>query len=363
MVLTNKHKNQIQEFFSDKSLAKCFEELYYYQELFNSAIRFENREKIIGFGCEGEHLRAYVTKSKQGYVIKFKTIPEAILFTLDNIDTMKEFVLDNDEQFKNNIDNYKITPKPVVDTLPKTTSRKSKEKRNVVLSKLKNRNKARKFTREEFNQLADWEYCRSFNEDGYIYTLPNGNQIECDSKSELKILDYLVSRKLALEIGGQELCIPYDTAFRESVSYYPDLVILTKDFHIAIIEIKPVTAMSNHTNIEKYNALKEYCDEHRYEYMMVDPDHDYMTYDDLQKMHIPREIVKRVDDYLVEYYGGKDCLLEKSDIPILYEDLEEEYKKRDFELYLHALVIQRGWYNFYKNGFQVYEKPIRSNHC
>ena len=79
-------------------------------------------------------------------------------------------------------------------------------------------------------------------------------------------------------------------------------------------------------------------------------------------MHIPSEITKRIDDYLVDYYGGTNCLLEKSDIPILYEDFEEEYKKGEFELFLHALVIQRDWYNKFKYGFEVYEKPNRTKH-
>ena len=359
MKVTLKEKRLIESFFNNKSLSTCFIDLYDNVSEFRKSVRFDYRESRIGYGCPGEHLSAYISKNSKGFWIKFKTENERVPFEFSEYEDLKQRALMNEMRFIADKFKYKLSEKKEEATKEKQ-SRKSKEKRNPVLAKLKNRNVARKFTREEFNKLADWEYCRSFNEDGYIYTLPNGNKIECDSKSELKILDYLVSRKLALEIGGQELCIPYDTAFRESVSYYPDLVILTKDFHIAIIEIKPVTAMSKHTNIEKYNALKEYCDEHRYEYMMVDPDHDYMTYEDLKKMHIPREIVKRVDDYLVEYYGGSDCLLEKNDIPIFYEDFEEEYKKRDFELFLHALVIQRGWYNFYQNGFQVYEKPTRS---
>ena len=362
MNLSSKQKRLIREYFDDDTLSELFEDVYYYQQQSTSNLRFESRERIIGFGCEGEHLRGYIAKTKIGFIIKLKTIPDAIDFTEENADVIKECIDENDQAFEENIEKYILT-RTVEDKPKQPKSRKSKEKRNIVLSKLKNRNIARKFTKDEFNELADWDYCRSFNEDGYIYTLPNGNKIECDSKSELAILDYLVSKKLALEIGGQELCIPYDTAFRESVTYHPDLVILTKDYHIAIIEVKPVTAMSNHTNIEKYRALKEYCDEHRYEYMMVDPDHDYMTYEELQGMHIPKQITKRVDDYLVDYYGGNDCLLEKNDISVLYEDFEDEYKKGEFELYLHALVVQRGWYNFYKNGFKVYEKPKRSKPC
>ena len=361
MMVTLEEKRLIESFFNDKNLSKCFIDLYDSVSDFRKSVRFDYRESILGYGCPGEHLSAYISKNSKGFWIKFKTENERVLFELSEYENIKERALMNEMRFVAGKFKYKLSEKK--EEAPKEKqSRKSKEKRNPVLAKLKNRNVARKFTREEFNNLADWEYCSSFNEDGYIYTLPNGNKIECDSRSELSMLDYLVSKKLALEIGGQNLCIPYDTAFRESVNYYPDIVILTKDYHIAIIEIKPVTAMSNHTNIEKYKALKEYCDDHRYEYMMVDPDHDYMTFEDLQKMHIPSEITKRIDDYLVDYYGGTNCLLEKSDIPILYEDFEEEYKKGEFELFLHALVIQRDWYNKFKYGFEVYEKPKRTKH-
>ena len=106
--------------------------------------------------------------------------------------------------------------------------------------------------------------------------------------------------------------------------------------------------------------MKEYCEKNGYEYMMVDPDHDFMTYDDLLKLHIPGGIVDRVDDYLIDLIGKRGaCLLEKEDIPILYEDFSDEYKKGEFELYLHALVIQNEWYNKFKHGFMVYEKPNR----
>ena len=225
---------------------------------------------------------------------------------------------------------------------------------------MKNRNRVRKFTLQEFNNLADWSYGVSFNKDVYIYTLPNGNQIECDSKSEVKLLDYLIDNKLTKAVGGQNLLIKYDSAFREDLFYYPDIVILTKDYHVAIIEVKPVTAMSYHKNVEKYEAMKAYCEENGYEYMMIDPDHDFMTYDELLKLRIPSNIKDRVNSYLIDLLGGRNyCLLEKDDINFLYNEFLDEYKKGEFEFYLHALVIQNGWYNKYTHGFMVYQRPTR----
>ena len=359
MKLTTTEKAKIEEFFCDVKLSKLFFELYETVSDFRKSVKFQCRDRIIGYGCPGEHLSAYITRNDKKFWIKFKTYNERIPFIAENKNDIKENSLMNEMRFIANKFQYQLTEKETSNSNG-YDSIKSREKSDIVLSKLSNRKGAKKFTAKEFNALADWEYCRSFNENGYIYTLPNGNTIECDSKSELAILDYLLSKNAVLEIGGQELCIPYDTAFRDSVNYYPDLVILTKDYHIAIIEVKPVKAMSHHTNIEKYKALQQYCEEHGYEYMMVDPEHDYMTYDDLVNLQIPRKIVERVDDYLVDYFGTRKCLLEKSDIPVLYEDFAEEYKKGEFELYLHALVVQRGWYNRFRHGFEVYEIPKRA---
>ncbi len=356
MKLSTENIQEIRDFFKSKPLSDTFIELFNYQETLCSDVRFDNRSSIIGFGRENEHLRCYVSKSSSGFLLKIKTCNEALKFKKADLEEYKKLILSNSIHFVIQSEKYQIASKE-----PKTAtkkSRKSQEKTNKVLAKLKNRNKAKKFTLEEFNDLADWTYCDSFNENGYIYTLSNGNQIECDSKSEVKVLDYLTSKKLAVAIGGQSLRIQYSSAFRSGLDYYPDIVILTKDMHIAIIEVKPVTAMSNHRNIEKYEALTDYCTEHGYEYMMVDPDHDYMTFDDMQKLHVPSDIVQRVDDYLVNLIGSKgECLLEKDDIPILYEDFSDKYKKGDFELYLHALVIQKGWYNRFTHGFMVYEEP------
>lgn len=265
--------------------------------------------------------------------------------------------------FKMNAEKYKVKEfegKEKSTTRKKTNKKKTEsiEERDKVLIKLNNRQNAKTFTLQDFKSLADWDDCKSFNENGYYYYLSNGRKLECDSKSEIKMLEYLEQNDLTLEIGAQELVIKYDTEFRSNQLYFPDIVILTKDKHIAIIEIKPLTAMSNHTNLEKYRALQAYCKNNGYEYVMIDPDNGYKTFDDLERMEIPQEIINRVDRYLKNLYGVEgECLLEKDDIPKLYNDFSDKYTKGVFKLYLHALVIQRGWFNRYKNGFMVYEEP------
>lgn len=233
---------------------------------------------------------------------------------------------------------------------------------NPVIAKLNNKEKAKTFTHSQFRALADWSYGHSQGEQKPkgVFKTKTGNRIEYDSSLELKMLEYLEKNDLVKEIGGQSLCIKYSSPYRCGLNYYPDIVVYTKDERIAIIEIKPATSMSYHQNIDKYEELKTYCKKKGFMYMMVDPENDYMTIDDLEKMKIPKEIVVRVESYLKNILGKTDdCLLEKDDISILYEQFEEEYTKGEFELYLHALIIQKSWYNKFKHGFMVFENPVQ----
>lgn len=359
MKLSNDEIQQINSFFDNKSLSDCFIELFNLQQSLKQDLLFDNRGSIIGFRYADEHLRAYVGNKDGQFFVKYKTIDDFELFEVKNLQSMKEKLIENNNRFEKDIEAYcykKEEPKTKKKkTIKRKASSRAVEKQNLVLAKLKNRNKAKKFTVKEFKALADWSYCPSFVDNGYVYTLQNGNRIECDSKSEVEFLDYLVSKKLALEIGAQKICIKYDTAFRKNCEYYPDVVVLTKDNHIALVEIKSVSAMSNHTNIEKYTALKTYCENNRYEYMMVDPQEHYITFDDLQKLTVPKEIRDRVKKYIE---SKKDTvILEKDDVNNLVNEFRDVYKRIDFELYLHAMVIQNKWYNVYKNGFKVFEKP------
>lgn len=366
--LTTEQQQEIKSFFNDVELEKIFIDLYECQLSLCKDVEIQHKGTIIGFGRKGEHLRAYIGKDADSFFIKMKTESERYGLNSSNLDAIKIKLIENDLKFEKNIEIYTLkvpvkAKKEVKEHVSKKSTRSSQshEKKDRVLSKLKGRQQARKYSLADFENLADWTYCSSFNEEGYVYTLPNGNKIECDSKSEIKLLNYLISKNLALAIGAQELCIKYKTAYRKNADYFPDLIILTKDEHIAIIEVKSIKAMSYHLNVEKYMALQDYCERHGYEYMMVSPDSDYMTFEDLQKMKIPKKIVNSVEWYLRKFLGRTDdCLLENEDIPILYEQFSNDYKKGEFELYLRALIIQKGWYNKFKHGFKVFEKPQKT---
>ena len=83
------------------------------------------------------------------------------------------------------------------------------------------------------------------------------------------------------------------------------------------------------------------------------------------KMLNTGEIVENV--YESELYTEYQNVLETKNPDItfeelidqLYEEFSDDYTKGQFALYIHALIIQQGWYNKFPHGFYVYEKPHR----
>lgn len=230
-----------------------------------------------------------------------------------------------------------------------------------VLAKLNNQSGAKTFTLEYFNSIADWSYCPSQSPDGPkdTYTTKTGNRIECDSTYEPMMLEYLENNQLVQAIGAQKLIVDCSSAFTAEMNYHPDLIFLTKDGYIAVVEVKALSAMSYHLNIEKYAALASFCEEKGFLYMMVDPAEDFFTYDDLLAVDIPNGLYNHVMWYLSEIIDEENpCLIEKSDFAVLYDALQEDYTKEDLRFYLRAIIVQEGWYNKSKHDFNVYKLPF-----
>lgn len=178
-----------------------------------------------------------------------------------------------------------------------------------ILAGLINKDGARIFSQEEFDQLADWSYGRtqSGKEPVDTHTTATGNVIECDSSYEKAFLEHLESHHLAIEIGGQSLNIGYQSPFRSNALYYPDAAIYTITHHIAIVEVQPSSFMSDHTIIEKYQSLARYCEERGFMYMMIDPVRKE-TFEQFRNMEIHKcvldlfEELSRLEDVRMSLY-------------------------------------------------------------
>ena len=230
-----------------------------------------------------------------------------------------------------------------------------------VLKKLNNVSNAKLFSEEEFEKLADWSnsIAHSGNTNVGKYTFSNGDFVSCDSKYEKKLLSYLDKNKLVIRCGGQALCIKYSSSFAKEKDYYPDIVALTRKHHIAIIEIKPSIAMSNHLNMDKYKALSNYCKEHGYEYMMIDPEDGYITYDELLDMPVLPELASVFENPKPNPKGY--VYFENQTVDEWYEKYGAGFTKKEFKLQVHSLIIFYHWYNLYDKGFKVFNHPVKVN--
>lgn len=294
----------------------------------------------------------------------------AMLLDIDKRE-VSTFMHSNKDKFYQDDDWYWRLRRPeqynVILPTKETTIKKPKAEiapfKDPIFSKLNNQSGAKTFSLSYFNSMADWSNGKSHGERKPVvkHKTSDGRIIECDSKYEEKFLDYLKRSKRVITYGGQSLCIKYDSCFREDLSYYPDIAFLTTDNHIAFVEIKPVENMSHHTNIEKYEALQAYCEFHGYTYMMIDPQKDFMTFDELEVMDVCDEL-EGWFDFLYDEYGNlenhkKEFNFNNNDVELWYSDIGDGYTKEEFRLMVHSLIIREGWFNKKKFGFDVYNYP------
>lgn len=243
--------------------------------------------------------------------------------------------------------------------IPLWTVTSPKKADDPIMLKLQNWSNVKLFSKDDFNALADWDYGSAFI-GKYQYITDSGNIIECDSKSEVLLLQYLEENNLVQDVGGQVLKIQYNSAFRCDLDYYPDIVALTKDGHIAVFEVKPVTAMSNHKNMEKYESLAAFCKQKGYLYTMIDPAENFLTYEEICEMQVCSEFL----DFFLEWQSEPDTervpfkYFTDEDVNFWYSLFGEGYTKKEFSLQVHSLIMYYNWYNVYHHGFMAYSRPV-----
>ncbi len=228
-----------------------------------------------------------------------------------------------------------------------------------VLMKLNNVSRAKEFTEEEFDSLADWkkDFYPTDDPKAKRYTFPNEDTVYYGSNGERKLLKYLDENDLVIRCSGQALRIEYDSAFVKGRSYYPDIIALTKKHHIAIIEVKPSTSMSYHLNLEKYKALAEYCEQNGFEYMMIDPSDGYRTLDELSEMGVLPELLEYFERQTKGPRGYRRFT--ERMVGKWYKDFGSGLTKKEFNLQIHSLIVYFNWYNVYEHGFRVYSCPVK----
>ena len=243
----------------------------------------------------------------------------------------------------------------------------SYEERDPILIKLNNRENAKEFELEDFMNLDEtfhWKICKSHKKEK-IYRQnvinKNGFSMDLDVRTEEKFFNHINKKTSAVShFGAQNFCIQYKYRPEQKKwkNYFPDFVVYTKDKHIAIVEIKDTKAMTYFVNIDKYIALRGFCRENGFEYMMIDPGNDNITFDELcsfddidilleDEFDTMRPSSKRIydDTFFNRWYN---------DNKYFYKDCG--YNKKDFDTEVSALILRNNMHNDYKWGFHISKK-------
>ncbi len=89
--------------------------------------------------------------------------------------------------------------------------------------------------------------------------------VQCESDLQLNILEYFLKNNIFKEIKSQCLIVPGD-----KTNYYPNLQCLTHDNKLVVIDVKPMAKMGLREYVDKFNAVKQYCEKHSFGYLAVD---------------------------------------------------------------------------------------------
>ena len=134
-------------------------------------------------------------------------------------------------------------------------------------------------------------------DDGYVY--------EADSKQEITALKKLIYHKAFKRLRGQCIAVPYRYK-RKINNYYPDFILLTQTNKIIVIEIKSVSEMNTKLNKRKYYALRKYCNEHGYLYLMCD--RNFVSFETLEGRSVSIRVAQAIEKALEEkgYFDLED---------------------------------------------------------
>ena len=125
-------------------------------------------------------------------------------------------------------------------------------------------NKKRRITEDDFARLKTERIVKSDEEDLKYYSF-DGISYQCESYLEQRMLHRFLTNKTFKVIKTQSLKIPIQDHF-----YHPDFQCLTHDDCLVLIEIKPLLNMCEYDNIEKFEALKSYCEKYGFGFLIID---------------------------------------------------------------------------------------------
>lgn len=150
----------------------------------------------------------------------------------------------------------------------------------VILSKLQRPDKVSITSIDTFDTYFEKE--RTINRKGNIskkgrlLIKTTGYLEEYESGLEKKILSLLDGDDHIISIKTQSVCLEYYYWGKDRY-YFPDIVFLSANGHIGIIEVKDTISMFKAKTNKKYEALQQYCIQNGFFYAMLNDRDDVET--------------------------------------------------------------------------------------
>ena len=133
-----------------------------------------------------------------------------------------------------------------------------------------------------------------------VVKLPTDRFVYCDSKLERRFIQYLFEKGYLLDAKSEALELEYSSQQTDNKKYYPDFVLKLYNNKIAIVEMKNMATIGYHLNIDKYEALKNYCNQNHYLYAEIAKDYDNNRYISVEEM-----IAKPINQSLLDFINDK----------------------------------------------------------
>ena len=121
----------------------------------------------------------------------------------------------------------------------------------------------------------------SITHDGKIY--------EVGSLPERRVLLRFLTNNTFKEVKTHSLRVPYKDSY-----ILPDFQCLTHLNHLVIVDVKPLLNMCKYENIEKFTALREYCQKYGFGYLIIDDRGNSFESIDEENAVFTREILAEI---------------------------------------------------------------------
>lgn len=155
----------------------------------------------------------------------------------------------------------------------------------------------KKYTIKEFLKIYDSAKKRNnINHSGAKQvTLDDGYVCTCDSDQEYKVLNKLIYHDYFKRLRTQAPAIEYKFGGKTHL-YYPDFFFITNTNKIVIMEVKEIIEMNRKVNIRKYKALRQYCKENGFLFLMCNK--KFVTYEQIKNKTGSVRLNKVIEDAL-----------------------------------------------------------------